>query len=273
MKLNGSASSNVETAMKPLPSLRFVSFDRMNIDFYETKGNFNFPDKSIDCACSFARIEAMKPFWKVTRRGLFACTLLFAGAIFTGCRSSSDVPIFSDMPDLPSATGAPVSAGLPADVARFHVGDTVIVTITGPPTPIEPHQEPIKEDGTITMPDIGKVPAAGKTAGELQNEIHDLYVPALYHHLTVTVNIGDRVYYVRGEVKAPGRQLYLGQTTVTKAITSAGDFTDFANHKKVWLIRANGQRIKVNVDKVLQGKTEDPQVYPNDQVEVLRRIF
>ena len=97
------------------------------------------------------------------------------------------------------------------------------------------HQEPIKEDGTITMPDIGHVQAAGKTAGELQNEIYNLYVPKLYRHLTVTINPGERVYYVTGEVKAPGRQLYAGQMTVTKAITTAGDFTDFANHKKVWL--------------------------------------
>jgi protein involved in polysaccharide export with SLBB domain len=148
------------------------------------------------------------------------------------------------------------------------------VTLTGLP---ERHrtarQEPIKEDGTITMPDIGHVQAAGKTAGELQNEIYNLYVPKLYRHLTVTVNTGDRVYYVTGEVKQPGRQLYAGQMTVTKAITTAGDFTDFANHKKVWLIRANGQRIKVNCDKALQDSSQDPPVYPNDQIQVPRRIW
>ena len=152
----------------------------------------------------------------------------------------------------PAMTGSPSGQTMPAsEVARFHVGDTVTVTLTGLPEEIDPHTEPIKEDGTITMPDIGHVQAAGKTAGELQNEIYKLYVPKYYPHLTVTVNTGDRVYYVTGEVKQPGRQLYAGQMTVTKAITTAGDFTDFANHKKVWLIRANGQRIKVNCDKAI----------------------
>ena len=47
--------------------------------------------------------------------------------------------------------------------------------------------------------------------------------PKYYRHLTVTVNTGDRVYYVTGEVKQPGRQLYAGQMTVTKAITTAGE--------------------------------------------------
>ena len=215
----------------------------------------------------------MKLFWKASSLGLFGCGLLFAGAIFTGCYSSPIDPVFSDNPTPPVMTGSPLTGYTAADVPRFHVGDTVIVSLSGLPTPIEPHQEPIKEDGTITMPDIGHVQAAGKTAGELQNEIYNLYVPKLYRHLTVTINPGERVYYVTGEVKQPGRQLYVGQMTVTKAITTAGDFTDFANHKKVWLIRANGQRIKVNCNKAIQDSSQDPQVYPNDQIQVPRRIF
>jgi polysaccharide export outer membrane protein len=202
----------------------------------------------------------MKLFWKASSLGSFACGLLFTGVIFTGCHS-------------PVMTGSPSTGYTTAEVARFHVGDTVIVTLSGLPSDILPHQEPIKEDGTITMPDIGHVQAAGKTAGELQNEIYNLYVPKLYRHLTVTVNTGDRVYYVTGEVKQPARQLYSGQMTVTKAITTAGDFTDFANHKKVLLTRANGQRIKVNCDKIQAGKAVDPFVYPNDQIQVPRRIW
>lgn len=205
--------------------------------------------------------------------GLFVCGLLFAGAIFTGCHSPSSDPIFSDTPIPPVMTGSPTTGYTAAEVARFHVGDTVQVTLSGLPNPIDPHQESIKEDGTITMPDIGHVQAVGKTAGELQNEIYNLYVPKLYRHLTVTVIAGERVYYVTGEVKQPGRQLYYGPTTVTKAITSVGSFTDFANHKKVWLIRANGQRIKVNCDKAIQDSSQDPEVYPNDQIQVPRRIF
>jgi len=206
-------------------------------------------------------------------RGLSVCGILLAGLWLAGCSSPSDEALFSDMPHPPAMGGQPSANESAADAARFHIGDTVIVTLSGLPIIIEPHQEPIKEDGTITMPDIGKVQAAGKTAGELQNEIHDLYVPRIYTHLTVTVNIGDRVYYVSGEVKTPGRQLYLGQTTVNQGITSAGDFTDFANHKTVVLIRANGERIKVNVDKVRNGKAEDPPVYPGDQIIVHRRIW
>jgi polysaccharide export outer membrane protein len=160
------------------------------------------------------------------------------------------------------------------NVARLHIGDTVTITLTGVPDEPPPQEKPIKEDGSITLPDIGRVQAAGKTAGELEDLIHKLYVPAIYRHLNVTVKTSnDRVYYVRGEVRSPNRQIYVGQITVTKAITSAGDFTDFANRKKVFLIRANGQRFKLNVDAILNGDAPDPPVYPGDQIEVARRIW
>lgn len=216
----------------------------------------------------------MKSYCTLLVRGLSVCGLSLVGLMLAGCSSPSDEIMFSDMPNNPPAmSGQPSANESTGDAARFHVGDTIIVSLSGLPITIDPHQEPIKEDGTITMPDIGKVQAAGKTAGELQNEIHDLYVPRIYTHLTVTVNIGDRVYYVSGEVKIPGRLVYVGQTSVNQAITSAGDFTDFANHKNVMLIRVNGDRIKVNVDRVRSGKAEDPPVYPGDQIIVYRRIW
>jgi protein involved in polysaccharide export with SLBB domain len=219
----------------------------------------------------------MKLLWRTSGWGLFAVGLLFAGVTLTGCYSSSLDSIFTDNPVSPAGTASPVgdpaTGSTTSEVARFHVGDTVTVNLTGLPEMIEPHSEPIKEDGTITMPNIGHVQAAGKTAGELQNTIHDLYVPKIYRHVTVTVNTGDRVYYVTGEVKGPGRQLYAGQMTVTKAITTAGGFTDFASHTKVWLLRAGGERIKVNCDKAFQDPSQDPLVYPNDQIQVPRRFW
>jgi len=160
------------------------------------------------------------------------------------------------------------------NVARLHIGDTVTVIFSGLPEELAPQEKPLKEDGTITLPDIGRVKAAGKTPGELEDAIHDLYVPRFYTHLSVTVKTtGDRVYYVRGEVKAPGRMIYAGAITVSKAITSAGDVTDFADKADITLTRANGQRFELNLKRILAGKDPDPPVYPGDQIEVGRRIF
>ncbi len=160
------------------------------------------------------------------------------------------------------------------DVSHLHVGDTVTVTLDGLPTVVPPHEESIKEDGTITLDDIGPIKAAGKTLGELQRDIYNAYVPRFYIHLNVTVtSTSERVYYVQGEVGHPGEQLYHEGITVTRAIAAASDFTDFANRKKVVLTRVNGQRMIVNCDKVLAGDEVDPLVYPGDQVQVKRKLW
>ena len=218
----------------------------------------------------------MKLFCKPSCLEWGACGLLLLGLVLSGCSSSSDRSLPSNKseppPSLAGLSPENSTAGNPA-APRFHVGETVIVDLTGTADQIPEHSEPIKEDGTITMPLIGKVQAAGKTAGELQNEIQNLYVPQYYVRLTVTVKSEDRVYYVGGEVNKAGPILYVGETTVTKAIQSAGDFTDFANRRKVWLIRANGKRIKVNCNKAFEDPSSDPPVYPGDQIQVPRRFF
>jgi polysaccharide export outer membrane protein len=198
---------------------------------------------------------------KLFVRGLFACAWLFAAVIFTGCGSMSQGQL-----NPPPRT----SAG----VARFHVGDTVTVSYSGIPIAMADYVESIKEDGTISPPFIGPIYAVGKTAGELQNEIYTNYVPKYYVRLTVTVKSGDRFFYVGGEIKGSGRQAYTDGLTLTKAIQTAGGMTDFANHGKVWLTHTStGQRIRVNYDDALQDPAKDPPVYPDDQVNVERRIF
>jgi protein involved in polysaccharide export with SLBB domain len=206
---------------------------------------------------------------KLFVHGLFACGTLLASIIFTGCSSPTENIAFSDSRQPP-----PKTATLPAaDVARFRVGDTVVVAFSGAPDSIADHEEAIKEDGNITLDLVGKIHALGKTTGQLQSEIQNDYVPTFYRRLTVTVkSSADRVYYVGGEVRAPGPKEYLGDTTVTKAIQASGDFTDFAKHK-VWLNRADGQRIHVDCDAALKNPAEDPPVYPGDQIVVEKGIW
>ena len=157
---------------------------------------------------------------------------------------------------------------------RLHIGDVVSITFSGLPEDYAPQEKPIKEDGTITLPDVGRVQAVGKTVGELEDAIHDLYVPRFVTHLNVTVKASsDRAFYISGEVKSPGRLLYTGDITVSKAITSAGDFTDFADRTDVILIRTNGDRFELNMNRILAGKDPDPPIFPGDQIKVGRRIF
>ena len=101
-----------------------------------------------------------------------------------------------------------------------------------------------------------------------------MYVPGYFRSLTVTVQLKERWFFVRGEVKNPGQKPYLGSMTVLKAISAAGDFTDFANRSHVRLTRADGTRtVTVDCKKALKNFRYDLPVYPGDVIHVSRRIF
>jgi protein involved in polysaccharide export with SLBB domain len=203
------------------------------------------------------------------RRTLLTLLPLLALAL-AGCS------LFSGSGKKPDVMAEPAFEIHPGEdkMPRLHIGDVVSITFSGLPDTLESLNKPIKDDGTITLPDIGRVTAVGKTIGELEDIIHDLYVPKIYTHLNVTVTTSsDRVYYISGEVRSPGRLIYAGPITVSKAITSAGDFTDFANRGNVILTRANGDRFELNLNKIIEGKQPDPPVFPGDQIQVTRRIF
>ncbi len=235
----------------------------------------------------------MRLSFKRLRPALSALVALAVVATITGCQTTSPEPGpgFQDYDPgawtAPGQTNEPAPAqgstipptnepaqirtpGAASDV--FRVGDVVTVTFSGTSEQIAPHQERIKEDGTITLFLIKSVKAAGKTTGELQRELQDKY-DDYYKTLVVTVASFDRFYYVGGEVKRPGAQPYLGETSVTKAIQAAGDFTDFAKKNNVQVIRADGTKLKVNFNKSIDDPSLDPPIYPGDKIHVPRRIL
>jgi polysaccharide export outer membrane protein len=152
-------------------------------------------------------------------------------------------------------------------------GDRIEIGYSGNSNaPATAHREQIREDGCIRPPLLGtNVVAAGKTIGELQSELHGLYVPAYFRTLTVTVRLEDRYFFVGGQVRAPGQKLYLAEMTVTKAIQAAGDFTDFANRRKVEVTRKDGSRTVVDCRRALRDSKLDLPVYPGDMIHVPQR--
>jgi len=168
----------------------------------------------------------------------------------------------------PPGASAPGSTETYSEVLR--VGELVVIKFSGPDRPPPSHEERIKEDGTLTLPDVGVVTGANKSPGDLQKELTELY-RKYYKNLVVTVVAEARVYYVGGQVRTPGPKAYLGKTTVTTAIQAAGDFTEFGNKKKVWLTRPGQKPIRVNVIEALKDPSKDLPVYPGDRIDVPRR--
>jgi polysaccharide export outer membrane protein len=172
-------------------------------------------------------------------------------------------------PYLPD-TAPPVLA---TSAATLRVGEKITVTYSDIPQPPMPHDQRIRDDGTITLPLIGPVVALGKSPGQLEDAIHKAYVPRFYRRITVVVDADERTFSVGGEVKISNRQHYTDRITVLRAIQAAGDFTDFADRKRIELIRSSGRKEVVDWYEAKDHPEFDLEVFPGDQIIVRKRAF
>lgn len=87
-------------------------------------------------------------------------------------------------------------------------------------------------------------------------------------------NSENRWFYIGGEVKTSGRLAYTGKLSVLEAIITAGGFTDFANRRKVQLVRAkDGSTVTLDCNKARGNPELDLPVNPGDKIIVPRNVF
>jgi len=154
------------------------------------------------------------------RRNLtFLGVLGLSALLFVGCQS-------------PKTAKLPLAQG-PTELT---VGD--VVRITFPAAPELNQSQKIGNDGTLSLPLVGQVHAAGKTPAALQNELTNLYKSQLQDSETV-VSVESRAIpvVVSGAVQKPGKVVFERPATVLEAIMEAGGFTPEADLKKVTVIR------------------------------------
>ena len=211
----------------------------------------------------YSKMNLINCLMKFVCRGLLLAVVLFAA----GCETTRPQPV--------NLGGGTSDVPLPVNSAdSLEPGNQITITFSGLSTIPVPYICRIREDGTISPPYLkNPVTAAGKTIGELESELEQAYVPDIYKTINVTIKTADRFFYVGGEVRQPSRQIFIGRITVTQAIQSAGDFTDFADQRSVRVIRASGEVDIVDCKAALDDPTKDLTVYPGDNIVVERRLF
>ena len=65
----------------------------------------------------------------------------------------------------------------------------------------------------------------------------------------VTLETSANAVIISGEVNAPGRKIFERPTTLLEAIMESGGFTEFANKRKVRIIRVEGGQYRTDIAK------------------------
>jgi polysaccharide export outer membrane protein len=125
---------------------------------------------------------------------------------------------------------------------------------------------PVRPDGKISMPLLNDVQAAGRTPLELAADITaGLKKFVTDPQVTVIVStINSQRVYILGEVTRAGAYPLLPDMTVLQALSSAGGFTQYANLKKIYVLRVeDGKQVKhaFNYKDVLAGKAADQNIF------------
>ncbi len=172
--------------------------------------------------------------------------------------------------------GPAVSAGGSADKS-YVIGAEDILRIQVWGDPRLSGEFIVRPDGRISMNLINEIEAAGKTCLELGNQIGErLKAGEFMKNPSVNVQIIEvrsKKYYINGEVNKPGQYYLVTPTTVLEALNNAGGFRDFANKKKIKILRTSGDGMKeftFDYNSVIKGKKIDENILlkPGDQIIV-----
>jgi polysaccharide biosynthesis/export protein len=145
----------------------------------------------------------------------------------------------------------------------------------------------VADSGELDVPYVGRVGAADKTCKQLAEELKALLEKEYYYRATVVLALDQankflgRIY-VWGQVRNQGPiDIAVNENlTAGKAILRAGGFADFANKKKVKVVRAGSdtsgkQVFELNMVEILEeGKTEkDVPLQPDDSIIIPSRLI
>jgi len=215
--------------------------------------------------------------------------LLFLGLMmsfatgYSRAQTARDLNV-SDRERSSSAVARTTSMNVLDDKRSLQIGDRLSMRV------VEDRKPPVSlivtDSGEVEVPLIGRVQAKGKTCKQLAYAIKEPLQREYYYKATVIIGLDLET------LKSPGRVYVTGQVrnqgpldippdetfTVSRAIIRAGGFADFANKRRVRLVRKDGDKPKtiiVDLELVIKkGQTDkDPVVKPDDTIIVPERLI
>jgi polysaccharide export outer membrane protein len=161
----------------------------------------------------------------------------------------------------------------PMDAARYIIGpeDSLQVTVWKEPT--LSGNFPVRPDGMISLVLVGDLPAAGLTPMALSNDISQRLKKYIQDPVVTVAVLGvnsQRIFLV-GEVGKVGPTMLTPGMTPLQAIVSAGGLSQFANSKKIYILRmvaGKQQKIPFNYKQALKGENTGMTLLPGDTIVV-----
>lgn len=183
-------------------------------------------------------------------------TLLTIGLQLGGCYSDYGPVVADSLPVAPLHVAA-----------RIHAGDKLKIVVYGEDALSGTYD--VSPGGTVSMPLIGSVRAAGRAPAELDRDIANRYRSGSFlQEPKVTVAVAEfQPIYVLGEAEKPGQYPFRSGLDVLTAVATAGGFTYRASRSTILIRHADDniwQRYSLAAPILLE---------PGDLVRIPERYF
>ncbi len=174
----------------------------------------------------------------------------------------------------------PKAVHLPPPVASSSLGpgDVFSLHIIGEDK--LPTEYKVAPDGTVDVPYIARITAAGLEPQQLSSRIRDrLIAEKIYTDPSVIVGViayNSKTIVVSGEVKKEGSFPYKPGMTLTRAISQAGGLTSLAKGWGVVLrrrLKDKTVRVVVDYEAVRNNEIPDVPLQAGDTIAVPQKVF
>jgi polysaccharide export outer membrane protein len=182
-------------------------------------------------------------------------------------------PASSDTQRDAQAPGAP-SATLPAGHSGYLIGALDVLEISVFKVPELSKSVQVADTGTINLPLVGEVQAAGKTANEIEKNLTQQLGAKYVKSPQVTVYVKEhnsQRVTIEGAVKKPGVYPIRGTLSLLQLVATAEGVDKDLYSKDVTVFRTvDGKRTPevFDIDQIREGKADDPPLHQGDVIVV-----
>ncbi|WP_081985274.1 polysaccharide biosynthesis/export family protein [Sphingomonas sp. 35-24ZXX] len=159
------------------------------------------------------------------------------------------------------------------DVYRIGVSDALSLNVFNEPD-LSVENVIVDAAGSINIPLVGSVPAAGRSINELSLDIASILNERYLKDARVVVSVRDAVGYtftIDGRVKKPGTYKIPGRVNLVQAIAIGEGASDNAQLSQIIVLRnVNGQQYaaRFNLNEIRAARAANPELIPGDIVVV-----
>jgi len=158
--------------------------------------------------------------------------------------------------------------------AAYKIGPLDVLDVSVFKVPELSRSVQVADNGTISLPLVGEVPVAGRTARDvehdLSNKLGDQYLQA--PQVTVFVKeFNSRRVTVEGAVRKPGVYPIRGKTTLLQFISIAQGVTEASETDNILVFRTVDDKrsaAKFDLDEIRAGRAADPEIADGDIIVV-----